>query len=315
VPVSEAFSPAGISSFFEVCTTDATGNPIADPAMIGARGGGFAIKRGVKARVSTRSSSDTQVKIKINSEPAPEANTTRSAVQELLRRSNIALTVHIDLDVAVPIGAGYGTSAAGTAASCLALADAADLPVTFNELGRITHIAEVINRTGLGTASALFEGGFVLVTEPGAPGIGEVDRLRFPEDHSIICAYLEPMLTREALAKTDIASRVNASAQRAMAAIRNRPDLSTFLAETRRFTDEVGFQDSDVARLIEIMLSAGASGAAQNMIGKAVHAVARNAKAKSIIKKVRSAFPSALVFLTGLDEQGVRLVKKPKPKH
>ena len=64
-------------------------------------------------------------------------------------------------------------------------------------MGRITHIAEVVNKTGLGTASAMLTGGFVLVTEPGAPGIGSVDRLLFPEDHVVLCAYLGPISTRE----------------------------------------------------------------------------------------------------------------------
>ena len=108
-----------------------------------------------------------------------------------------------------PIGAGYGTSAAGTAASCLALADVAQLPVTFNEIGKLTHVAEVVNQTGLGTASAILVGGFVLVTEPGAPGFGEVDRLLFPKGHSIICAYLDATPTRKVLSQSDIASRVN----------------------------------------------------------------------------------------------------------
>ena len=209
MPVSEAFCPAGISSFFEICNLDASGNPLADPAKIGSRGGGFAIPRGATSRAVVRKSAEARIKIKINSGPAPEAHTTRSAIEQLLKMHGMTLDVGIDLKVASPIAAGFGTSAAGTLASCLAVSDAADIPVTLNELGRITHVAEVVNQTGLGTAAALLTGGFVLVTEPGAPGLGLVDRLFFPRNHSIICAHIGPILTRETLAKGGLAARVN----------------------------------------------------------------------------------------------------------
>lgn len=315
MPVSEATCPAGISSFFEICNSDSTGKPLTDPACIGARGGGFAIKRGVSAQVSARKSSRTRIMIRINSKPAPEANTTRWALEHLIKSEKITLDVDVNLKVSVPIAAGYGTSAAGTAASCLALAETAELPVTFNGLGKITHIAEVVNRTGLGTAAAMFVGGFVLVTEPGAPGIGSIDRLIFPDDHAIVCAYLGPMQTREVLSQMDLAGRVNPPAQRAMMEIRKNPHLATFLNESRRFSEEIGFQSPDVARLIDTMTSAGAVGAAQNMIGDAVHGVVENKNARRVLRLVRERFPKAVVFVSQLDERGVRLIARRKPKH
>ena len=306
--VSEAFCPAGISSFFEICNVDLSGKPLADPARIGSRGGGFAIPRGATSRAIVRKSAETRVKIKINSKPTPEALTTRSAIEQLLRSRGVALDVAIDVRVASPIAAGFGTSAAGTLASCLAVSDAADMPVTLNELGRITHVAEVVNRTGLGTAAALLTGGFVLVTEPGAPGIGLVDRLLFPTNHSIICAYIGPISTRETLAKADVAVRVNAYAKRTMDAIRQNPTLSTFLAESRKFGREAGFETTKVTRLISTMISSGAAGAAQNMIGEAVHGVANDRKVGRIVKAVKNAFPGAKVFAAPIDHQGVRLL-------
>lgn len=307
--VSEAFCPAGISSFFEICNVDSSGEPLADPARIGARGGGFAIPRGATSRVVVRKSTQTRIKITINSKLTPEALTTRSAIEQLLRTQGVTLDVAIDVRVASPIAAGFGTSAAGTLASCLAVSDAADIPVTLNELGRITHVAEVVNRTGLGTAAALLTGGFVLVTEPGAPGIGLVDRLLFPKNHSIICAYTGPISTRETLAKADVAMRVNAYAKRTMDAIRQNPTLSTFLAESRKFGQEAGFETPNVTRLISTMISSGATGAAQNMVGEAVHGVANDRKVRRIVKAVKEAFPAAKVFAAPIDNQGVRLLR------
>lgn len=306
MPVSEARCPAGISSFFEICNTDSNGNPLTDPARIGARGGGFGITKGVTARVMIRRAAATRITIRINSKPTPKALTTLWAIDELLKKAKSTLRVLVDVKVSVPIGAGFGTSAAGTLASCLALAEAAEIPTSMNELGRLTHVAEVMNHTGLGTASGLLTGGLVLVTEPGAPGIGFVDRLMFPEGLSIICAYLRPISTRDTLAQSNLASKVNPLARQAMEAIHQRPDLSTFLHAARKFGEESGFQTKEVARLVETMISAGAIGAAQNMIGEAVHGVAEESKMPRILKCVRNRFPIARVFVSRLDKRGVR---------
>jgi pantoate kinase len=252
--------------------------------------------------------------IRLNSRAAPEAQTTHTALDQLMNTAGISGDLTVEIELKVPMTAGFGTSAAGTLASCLALSDAANLPVSFNELGRITHISEVLNRTGLGTTSALLSGGFVLVNEPGAPGIGLVDRLRFPEDHSVICAYLGPIQTRDALAKRVGGNGDIAAAKATLDAIHKDPRLSTFLRESRRFGEQAGFETPRITRLISTMLTAGASGAAQNMIGEAVHGVASNSKAPKLVKAVRKAFPDATVFISPIDHEGVRLLKA-RAKH
>ena len=309
MPVSVATSPAGISSFFEICRVDSKGNHLTDPLLIGARGGGFALKSGVRARVSIRKASKTRISIRINSKPAPEANTTQWAIKRLMHTNSARLDVKVNLQVDVPIGAGYGTSAAGTAASCLALADAAQLPVTFNEIGQLTHVAEVIKQTGLGTASAILVGGFVLVTEPGAPGIGEVDRLPFPKEHSIICVYLDATPTKNMLSQLDIERRVNPAGRTALAAIRRKPCLAKFLSEARQFAKRSGFQTEETSRIMEIMVANGAVGAAQNMVGKAVHGVAGDQSIRRITGEVKKEFRAARIFVSALDDRGVRLVE------
>ena len=48
---TSAFSPAGISSFFEILDRQPDGRPFKDLSYAGARGGGFVISRGVLTRV------------------------------------------------------------------------------------------------------------------------------------------------------------------------------------------------------------------------------------------------------------------------
>jgi len=315
LPLSEAFCPAGISSFFEICGKDKAGKRFTDPAKIGSRGGGFVISCGVTSRVLVRRRSRTRIKIGINSAPAPHAQTTRGAIEQLINRNELKLDVVVDIQVKVPIAAGFGTSAAGTLASCLALCDAANLPWTLDEVGKAAHVAEVLNGTGLGTVSALMCGGFVLVKEPGAPGIGRIDRLRFPPGHSIVCAYLGPIQTKDALADKSKQLRNNAMAHAALRAIARNPTISQFLYEARKFGKQAGFETPSVTRLISAMTSAGAVGAAQNMIGEAVHAVVEDSKARRVAREVQAKFPAARVFASHLECQGVRLMPENEKTH
>jgi pantoate kinase len=304
---SEAFCPAGISSFFEICDTDAAGRKLNDYERVGSRGGGFRIGRGVRVKVYASRSRKTRIDVRINSRKS-DANTTRFALARLLKRAELNCNVRAEVTVNVPIAAGYGTSAAGTLASCIALADLTKIPVTFNELGRITHFAEVVNKTGLGTTSALLHGGFGVVVEPGAPGISRVDRLVFPKDHSIICIYFAPILTSDALRRVSVANRVNPAGRRALASIQERPELSVFLTAARRFSEAAGFSTPDTRNAIGLLLAQGAVGAAQNMIGEAVHGVIESSLASRVAQRMRSRFGSARVFVTNLDDSGLHLL-------
>lgn len=123
------------------------------------------------------------------------------------------------------------------------------------------------------------------------------------------------MPTKEALAQTTLIGRVNPPAQLAMQKIREKPELHTFLTESRKFGKQIGFENPETTSLIGAMLSAGAVGAAQNMIGKAVHGVVENRKALGVFRFIKWKFPKARVFITHLDERGVRLTTQRKPKH
>ncbi len=224
-----------------------------------------------------------------------------------MRRARRNQEVSVDLTIRVPVGAGYGMSAAGTLATLLAYSEAEGISYTYNELGRLAHVAEVVNGTGLGTVPALLEGGFVIVAEPGAPGIGSVDRINFPAEHSIVCAYLGPIATKKILSQHRIANRVNPTAQITMKEIRKSPNVETFLSAAERFSERVGLQTPEVSTLIRLAKDAGAVGAAQNMLGNAVHAVVPNSKINHVTRVLKKYSRRPLVFTSDLDYRGVRL--------
>ena len=81
---ARAFSPGGITSFFEICDQAADGNPISNEEQIGARGGGFVLNRGVETEVTMSESETPHLDVYINKQPAPEAETTRMVTTMLL---------------------------------------------------------------------------------------------------------------------------------------------------------------------------------------------------------------------------------------
>ena len=192
-----AFSPAGISSFFEICDRTPDGKLITDPALVGARGGGFSPDKGVSTEVFIAEAEEAQVQIVINGENCPEATTTKAVVEMLTSNVSENYTITVTHQVDVPIGAGFGSSAAGALGAALVLNEALGLNLTYNQLGRIAHMAEVKCKTGLGTVGPLLFGGCGLTLEPGAPGIARLDRLPVSSDHRLVVGTFRPYPTKE----------------------------------------------------------------------------------------------------------------------
>jgi len=183
---ASAISPGGISSFFEICDTAEDGKPLTELEQIGARGGGFVIDKGVHTQVEVLEAKNTSVEIFINGKLAPEAKTSRTVAETLLAKIEEKRRVTISHKVEVPIGAGFGSSAGGALGTALALSKALSLKLTYNQLGRIAHVAEIKCKTGLGTVGPIMLGGCILTVEPGAPGIGIIDRLPLSSGYSIV---------------------------------------------------------------------------------------------------------------------------------
>ena len=61
-------------------------------------------------------------------------------------------------------------------------------------------------------------------------------------------------------------------------------------------------------QLVHLADMAGAIGAAQNMVGEAVHALARAEKAENIVEAFKHVLPNEKILVTKIDFQGARLV-------
>ncbi|MEM1757755.1 MAG: hypothetical protein QW770_06995 [Candidatus Bathyarchaeia archaeon] len=303
-----AFSPAGISSFFEICDTAMNGFPIKDPVKIGARGGGFGIKKGVKTHVMVYEASVNSVEIFINGREAPDAETTREVVYMLLKKAGKCCHVIVKHEVDVPIGAGFGSSAAGALSTALALSKALDLHLTYNQIGQIAHVAEVKCNTGLGTVGPLMIGGCVITLEPGAPGVAVLDRIPITEDYVIVAGVVGAIPTKAVLSSPERRLAVNRWGRKTLERILEDPSLENFLKCCRIFAEETGFITERVHALMKAADDAGAIGVAQNMVGEAVHALTTIENAEKVAQAFSRLLPKEKILVAGITLQGARLL-------
>jgi pantoate kinase len=304
-----AFAPAAISSFFEICDKAPDGTPITDFEHVGARGGGFGLQKGVLTEVTISPSKTNRIKVSINGKPAPEAQTTKTVLQMLLTKAEGSYNVVVEHKIDVPIGAGFGTSAGGALTAALALKEVLDLPLTLNELGKAAHIAELQCQTGLGTVSSLTQGGgCILVVEPGAPGTCVIDHIPLTPDYVVVAGVFQSVTKKSVLSSPDRRREINRFGRKTLDGILAEPTLENFLDCCWQFAQDAGFATERVRQLVSLAKKEGAVGAAQNMLGEAVHAVALEENAAAVEEAFKQVLPTENVFVSKLDFQGARLV-------
>ncbi len=307
---AKAFAPAAISSFFEIYDTE-NGKTITELTKMGARGGGFGLEKGVLTTVTVEQAKYPEFSVYINGINSSKATTTKTVAQSLTNNLCKSYRVKVDHIIEVPIGAGFGPSAGGALTCGLALKEALNLPLTYNQIGQIAHTAEILCQTGLGTVSSLtFTGGCVLVVEPGAPGICQLDRIPLTPNYMVVAGFLpSKVLTKTILSDPEKKFTIKRYGKKTLDAILSNPSLQNFLDCCWDFSQKAGFATTKVRELIELANKAGAVGAAQNMIGEAVHAIVDEKNVDAVAEAFKQVLPSENVLVSKIDFQGARLIK------
>jgi len=305
----KAFAPGAISSFFEIHNTNPDGTPITDLQRMGAKGGGFGLQCGSHTKVTIEEAEANSIHVFINNKPALEAKVTLNVTQTLLAQTQQKYAVTVEHQIDVPIGMGFGTSAGGALTTGLALKDALGLPLTYNQIGKIAHTVEIQSQTGLGTVSSLtVGGGLILVTEPGAPGVCKIDRIPISPDYVVVAGFYNTKISKTLLSSPERKVEINRYGRQALEAILQEPSLENFLSNCWMFAQKAGFASEGVRELVRVALKAGAVGAAQNMIGEAVHAVVLKENAVFVAEAFKQVLPEKQVLTCKVDFQGARLI-------
>ena len=154
---NSVFVPGHITGFFTIENHEIS-------LKNGSCGAGFLLSKGVRTTIDDAD----ELIINVNQGDS-------TVIDEVLRILEIDTNFKITQDIQLPIGAGFGTSAASALSLSLALNDFLDLNYPKELCGQIAHMAEVNLGSGLGDVIAQTGHGMVLRVEPGAPGIGKIE--------------------------------------------------------------------------------------------------------------------------------------------
>lgn len=294
-----AFVPAHISGFFQPCEAG-------DPKCAGSRNCGPCLDLGVLTEVRVSRANRTSVKVTIDGKRAPEAETTKSVVHQFMRMAGGPLEVEVNHSCQVPVGAGYGVSGAGALGATLALSRALGLNLPRNKLVAIAHVSEVTCHTGLGDVGAQAVGGLVIGVRPGAPPYGRWKRITVPTDLKIVCATLGPLSTKSFLLDEDFKRRAGELGGRAIKRLVEKPTLERFIIVSRDFADGLGLLDDELKALIRAAEAAGALGASQVMLGRAVFALVRERNIGGVKRALSGLLEPRAIITTNINRKGPR---------
>ncbi|MGB0653737.1 MAG: pantoate kinase [Thermoplasmatota archaeon] len=288
--VARAFAPGHVSGIFAVH------DEAEDPLAKGSRGVGWSLDRGATATVRA---ADTTT-IALDGLPS-EAPVTRTALARLT-----AEPLHVDISLDLPGGQGFGTSAAGTLAACLAATRLLDLEP--EQALEAAHIAEVTHGTGLGDAIGSWNGSGELRIKPGCPPRGWAMRIEPPAGTRFLYCILgdalpTPSIIRDPAWKARTKAEGDAAVDRILAAGRDAA-WPLLLEESAAFGHRLGLMPPALAELGAALPEGITWG--QSMLGSTLWATGP-ADALDDARPLLAA--AGTVVEAGIDASGARLVR------
>lgn len=292
-----AFAPAAITNFFSISYAWPIGAP-ATPS--GATGGGYLLSKGVLSRATVDAPGEgNAVGTVVNGDPCYDARTTRRALSLLFERYELRFgRLELEQSVDVPIGSGFGASAASAVSAVYAASSALGVKAPKSELAQCAYVAEILEQTGLGTVSVTYDGtGAGAITKAGSPGVAKFLNVKVPRGTRLVTASLASYKKRDALSSPETARRIIRLGDQALRRFLADPTLEELASAGEWFSGSLGLESAAVRKLEAAAKAAGASHASQNMIGHAVHSLASDEAATKVARALMKTGVNARVDL------------------
>ena len=276
-----------------------------DPIEIGAIGGGFALANGVETIIELDLDGEDSSSVLVNDSityfpPSIEA------AEYMRRKLNLRGSIRIRHKMGVPIATGFGTSAASTLGVILILSKLSGRGMTLLEACRITHEIELKCKTGLNSEAGILSGGLILVLREGAPPKLMIDSIPLPSGAGLVAVVAGVLETTEILKDVEKLREIEEIGDRRMEKILERPIPENFLEQARAFAWETGFITREVEEVFEVLKRLPTIGYAQNMLGKAAHALVEGKDLARVESHLRETFPDYRIISSRIG-YGVRI--------
>lgn len=166
------FVPSHITGFFSIFDNE-------NPLLKGSLGAGVLLDKGVITEIDRNADESFSIMINGKKDEYNEVIILKTIefMDKELNNDKIQFNLDnilINQTIQVPIGCGFGSSAASAIGTAICINEYFELGLSIEECGKYAHLAEVSLGTGLGDVIAELSKGIVLRTKVGAPGFGEV---------------------------------------------------------------------------------------------------------------------------------------------
>jgi len=263
-PAVIAFCPGHISGYFKKIS----GDTIASTGSIGA---GIVISEGVTSTV--RPSGKTSISIQQKSSIGTSFEIASDSPLLISVMEEMDVTASVITECTLPIGAGFGLSAAALLATLTAANHLFDRGMSPGEIAQCAHAAEVTHRTGLGDVAACQAGGWVIRSGPGIDG--RIER-RFDLTEPLYAVSFGPISTPAVLGSPALMGQISSAFPKSMP-----ENIEDFFLLSRHFSEQSGLITRQAKSIIRLCDAAGVP-SAMTMLGNGVFAYGR--KAQDLLK-------------------------------
>ncbi len=310
--------PHRISGFFEIVDKE-NGIPIKNPEKIGSRGAGFNVSGVGKTAISCKKlerEEESRCSIYINEEKLDYKAETSYFIYEYIRKLiDSPINVKIEHFFDLPVGCGYGASGSGALGTIFGLNKLLNLNLTNLESGRIAHIAEVVNKTGLGTVCGQLGGGLCILKEPGYPC--NYKRLKSPEDLLVICGSFGAIKTKSILTDEKLSSNIKKAGKLALNKLLLKPNYKNFIKASYEFVENTQIMEilnlDKTKELLNNLNKLDVIGVSMNQLGRSVYTFCRKEEEKDAYEIYNTYEPDIKTFtLTINDQKTINFIERGK---
>ncbi len=297
-----AFAPGHITGFFEICDQSE------DSLHKGSRGAGVCFTQGIKTQVSIKPAIKNLIEIYLNGEKLNANSVSHEVANTFLAKIQKTYNIYVEHKVEIPIGCGLGSSGAGALSLAIALNKILLRKKTNVEAIKIAHVAEIKNKTGLGTVIAQSQGGLEIRKEPGGPGFGKIDSLSINKDYRVISMVLKMIPTEKMLINQKIKERINESGEKALKRFLIRPTMNKFMQVSRDFTESIDLISPRLRKIINITDKKGFL-CSQAMFGETLFSIVKKSEVTKLCEIFRQFAPLPhWIINSEIDNKGARLI-------